>query len=40
MINPEDAGRSLNEHFKQTTLDEFKDRYDKYAGDDSSSSYQ
>ena len=37
MIKPEDAGRSLNEHFKQITLDEFKDRYDKYAGDDSSS---
>ena len=32
MINPEDVERPLVEHFKQITLGEFRDHYDKYAG--------
>ena len=37
MIKPEDAGRHLNDHFEQITLDEFKDKYDQYSGGDGSS---
>ena len=37
MIKPEDAGRHLNDHFEQITLDEFKDRYDQYSSSDGSS---
>ena len=33
MPKPEDAQRSLIEHFAQITLEEFQDRYEKYAGD-------
>ena len=34
MVKPEDAERTLAEHFKQISLEEFKERYDKYAGAD------
>ena len=36
MPKPEEAGRALVEHFSQTTLDGFIDRYQKYAGDNGS----
>ena len=36
MAKPEEAGRSLTEHFSQITLEEFQDRYEKYAGDNGS----
>ena len=36
MIRPEDVERPLNDHFKQITLHEFRDRYDKYAGAENS----
>ena len=32
MANPLDAQKILDEHFKQITLDEFKDRHEKYVG--------
>ena len=37
MPKPEDAERFLIEHFSQISLDEFQDRYEKYAGDNGSS---
>ena len=33
MVNPRDAQRILATHFKQITLDEFKDRREKYVGE-------
>ncbi len=33
MINPQDAQKILEEHFKQVTLDEFKERHEKYVGE-------
>ena len=32
MVNPDNVRRTLSEHFGQTTLDEFKDRHEKYVG--------
>ena len=32
MVKPEEAERTLAEHFKQISLEEFRDRYDKYSG--------
>jgi len=34
MVNPENAQKILSEHFKQTTLDEFKERHERYVGVD------
>ena len=34
MVNPQDAQKILGEHFKQITLDEFKERHDKYVGEE------
>ena len=36
MIRPEDIEQPLSEHFKQITFDEFRDRYDRYVGDEDS----
>ena len=33
MVNPQDAQKILGEHFKQITLDEFNERYEKYVGE-------
>ena len=33
MVNPQDAQKILDEHFKQITLDEFKERHEKYVGE-------
>ena len=32
MVNPDDVERSLNEHFEQISLDQFRERYDEYVG--------
>ena len=37
MIKPEEAGKYLNEHFEQITLNEFKNLYDRYSSSDGSS---
>ena len=36
MASPENAENMLVQHFRQISLEEFKDRYDKYTGADSS----
>ena len=36
MVSPEDAENALTQHFKQISLEEFKERYDKYAAGDNS----
>ncbi len=33
MVNPQDAQNIMATHFKQITLDEFKDRREKYVGE-------
>ena len=36
MVSPDDVENTLTQHFKQISLEEFKERYDKYAGGDAS----
>ena len=37
MVNPDEVERSLNEHFEQVSLEQFRERYDEYVGEADSS---